>query len=162
VLGTLLTWMEETEAPVFMVATANDIGSLRPELIRRFDEVFFVDLPSGPERAEIFTIHLSKRGLAAPEPESDEMRELVEATKAFTGAEIEKVVKGALMAAFADGKRDVQHADLLAAVAETVPLSRTMSAQIEEMREWASRARPASSRQESGHKVASGSRAMML
>ncbi len=161
VLGTILTWLQETKAPVFVVATANDIGNLRPELIRRFDEVFFVDLAQESERAEIFQIHLNKRGIM-PLVYGLDVSALARLTDGYTGAEIEKVVKTALRAAFADGARDVTQADLVAAVEATVPLSRTMSEQIAAMREWAKRARPASSRQESGHQVQAETRALMF
>jgi ATP-dependent 26S proteasome regulatory subunit len=159
VLGTILTWMEETKAPVFIVATANDIGSLRPELIRRFDEVFFVDLPQPGERRDILVIHLEKRGR---EPEGFDLDAVVEATTDFTGSELEKVVQSALRRAFADGARTVTTEDLLAAAAETVPLVTTMAEGIGAMRQWAKRARPASSKQKSGHRPAAGRRAMEM
>jgi ATP-dependent 26S proteasome regulatory subunit len=144
VLGTILTWMQESKAPVFVVATANDISSLRPELVRRFDEVFFVDLPTAEERAEILAIHLGKR---QRDPASFDLGAVVEATPDFTGSELEKVIKGALRRAFADGKRKVTTDDLLAVAQETVPLATTMADGITKMREWAKRARPASSGQ---------------
>jgi SpoVK/Ycf46/Vps4 family AAA+-type ATPase len=161
VLGTFLSWMEERAAKqgVFMVATANDIGNLRPELIRRFEEVFFVDLPQLEERADIFDIHLGKRGRDFGD---FDLVALAKATEGYTGAEIERIVKTALRAAFADGGRELAQEDLLAAAASTVPLSTTMAGQIAEMREWASRARPASSKQETGHKVANNGRALMF
>lgn len=144
VLGTILTWMQETTAPVFLVATANDIAHLRPELIRRFTEVFFVDLPQQSERADILAIHLSKRGR---DPQQFDLAAVAGATNDFTGSELEKVVQGALRRAFADGKREIATDDLLSVATDTVPLARTMQAGIAQMREWASRARPASSRQ---------------
>jgi len=151
VLGTILTWLEETEADVFVVATANDIASLRPELIRRFDEVFFVDLPQPEERRQIVAIHLAKRGR---DPEGFDLAAVVEATTDFTGAELEKVVQAALRRGFADGGREITTQDLVAAASETVPLSTTMDEGIAHMRQWANRARPASSKQESGHQTA--------
>ena len=86
VLGGLLTWMAERQAPVFLVATANDVDELPPELVRkgRFDEIFFVDLPTPLARAEILTIHLSKRGL---EPPAGGLDDLVSATEGFSGAD---------------------------------------------------------------------------
>jgi ATP-dependent 26S proteasome regulatory subunit len=150
VLGTILTWMEETRAPVFIVATANDIGSLRPELIRRFSEVFFVDLPQSGERREILGIHLRKR---RRDPADFDLDAVVKVTDGFTGSEIEKIVQSALRRAFADGRRAVSTEDLLAAAGEMVKLETTMSEGISAMREWAKRARPASSQQESGHKA---------
>lgn len=148
VLGTILTWMEECETDVFVVATANDISSLRPELIRRFSETFFVDLPQKAEREEILTIHLSKRDRA---PSAYDLNGIADATEDFTGSELEKVVQGAIKRAFSDGVRPVETNDLLTVAAETVPLVTTMREGIEAMREWATRARPASSRQETGN-----------
>jgi SpoVK/Ycf46/Vps4 family AAA+-type ATPase len=150
VLGTILTWMEETKAPVFVVATANDIAALRPELIRRFSEVFFVDLPQFEERREILNIHLRKRGRPSKKFNTSQV---ADATRDFTGSELEKVIQGALRRAFANGAKKVTPDDLLAVAGEMVPLSTTMKESIEQMREWAMRARPASSRQETGHKA---------
>jgi ATP-dependent 26S proteasome regulatory subunit len=151
VLGTILTWMQETKAPVFVVATANDIGSLRPELIRRFSEVFFVDLPQDQERADILQIHMEKRGRKIGKADT---KKVVKATEDFTGSEIEKVVQGALRRAFADGEREVTVDDLLHQAGAMVPLATTMEKGINDMRSWAVRARPASSRQETGNKKA--------
>jgi ATP-dependent 26S proteasome regulatory subunit len=149
VLGTILTWMEETKAPVFIVATANDISALRPELVRRFDETFFIDLPQPEERREILAIHLRKRGR---EPGDFDLETVVDATEDFTGAEMEQIVQKAIRRAFATGKDEVETGDLLASVEATVPLSTTMD--LTKMRSWASKARPASSKQESGHRAA--------
>lgn len=162
VLGTLLTWMEETEADVFVVATANDIASLRPELVRRFSETFFVDLPQRAEREEVLAIHLAKRDR---DPSAYDLNAIADATEDFTGAELEKVVQGAIKRAFADGVRTVTTDDLLAVAAETVPLATTMREGIEAMREWATRAHPASSRQASGNagaEVESAARAIEI
>src|SRR5690606_8730843 len=95
VLGTLLTWMAERKAPVLLVATANAVGELPPELIRkgRFDEIFFVDLPGAPQRAKILAIHLRKRGL---DPAQFELPAIVAATDGFSGAELEQSVVSAL------------------------------------------------------------------
>jgi len=148
VLGTILTWLEESsDAGVFVVATANDIGKLRPELIRRFDEVFFVDLPTDEERAEILGIHLSKRNRT---PGSFDLEPVVKVTEDFTGSELEKVVKAGLVRAFNEG-HDLEVGDLLSAATETVPLVTTMAEGIDSLRKWAKRARPASSRQVTGH-----------
>lgn len=159
VLGTILTWMEETRSSVFVAATANDIGSLRPELVRRFDEVFFVDLPEPDGRREIVVIHLRKRGRS---PENFDLDAIVQSTQDFTGSEIEKVIRGALRRAFADGEREVTTEDLLAVAGETVPLVTTMADGVARMREWAKRARPASIRQESGHQVSTTRRALEI
>src|SRR5690606_20433593 len=99
VFGTFLTWLSEKTAPVFVVATANDISQLPPELMRkgRLDEIFFVDLPTEEEREEIFRIHLSRR---KREPENFDLAELVAGSKEFSGAEIEQAIISALYDAF--------------------------------------------------------------
>lgn len=153
VLGTILTWMQENAGEVFVVATANDISGIRPELIRRFPVKFFVDLPDAQARAEILAIHLGKRNR---QPAAFDLAALVEATDGFTGSELEEVVQGALLRAFSRQAADVATEDLLAVIANTVPLSTTMAEQIARMREWATRARPASSTQDSGHRVDTG------
>lgn len=142
VFATFLTWMQDKTAPVFLVATANDVSKLPPELLRkgRFDEVFFIDLPDSDERAEIFRIHLRKR---KREPDQFDLENLSRMTAGFSGAEIEQVVIGALFAAF-DAGRDLTQDDLETEVSSTVPLSVMMSEEIQELREWARlRARPA-------------------
>jgi MoxR-like ATPase len=143
VFGTFLTWLSEKTAPVFVVATANDISHLPPELLRkgRLDEIFFVDLPSKEERAEIFQIHLNKRGRDSTQYELDP---LVEATKDFSGAEIEEAIISALYEAFYLGEQlTTQH--ILDVLGQTVPLARTMAEQIQSLRAWAEgRARDAS------------------
>lgn len=135
VLGTLLTWMAERRKPVFMVATANDIEALPPELIRkgRFDEIFFVDLPDPETRRIIFEIHLRKRGLDA---DKFDLGELAEASEGFSGAEIEQAVVSALYAAHAAG-RGLSSADVRREIAQTQPLSRIMAEKIEHLRNWA-------------------------
>lgn len=144
VVGQFLTWMQEKQAPVFIVATANVIRGLPPELLRkgRFDEIFFADLPRGRERAEIFAIHLRK---LRRNPESLDLRALVRVAQGFSGAEIEQAIISALHDSFFDN-RELETKDILNALQQTVPLSRTMREQIEELRFWASdRARPVSS-----------------
>jgi hypothetical protein len=149
VFGTFLTWLSEKSAPVFVVATANDISHLPPELLRkgRFDEIFFVDLPEPDERAEIFRIHLERRGR---EPEQFEINDMIEASEAFSGAEIEQAIISGLYDAFASGEKlATQH--VLAALREAVPLARTMDEHIERLRNWANgRARNASRLRETG------------
>ncbi|MBK8253101.1 MAG: AAA family ATPase [Polyangiaceae bacterium] len=143
VFGNLLTWLQEKTAPVFVVATANRIDLLPPEMIRkgRFDEIFFVDLPSEPERAEIFRIHLQGK---KRDPENFDIDALAMLTKGFSGAEIEQVIVAALYDAFNDGV-DVAQAHIESAVQSAVPLSRTMPDEIERLRSWAAtRTRPAS------------------
>jgi hypothetical protein len=143
VFGTFLTWLSEKSAPVFVVATANDISQLPPELLRkgRFDEIFFVDLPSQEERAEVFRIHLAKRGR---DPERYDLPAMVEASRDFSGAEVEEAIISALYEAFY-GREELQTAHVLSVLAETVPLARTMDEQIGQLRSWADgRARNAS------------------
>jgi SpoVK/Ycf46/Vps4 family AAA+-type ATPase len=141
--GTLITWLQEKQAPVFVVATANQVDSLPPELLRkgRFDELFFVDLPDRAERESIFQIHLEKHGRS---PSSFDLTRLSETSEHFSGAEIAECVVGALYLAFAED-RELQQSDLLRVVQETVPLYFTYEERIKELREWAkSRARNAS------------------
>ncbi|HVV01473.1 MAG TPA: AAA family ATPase, partial [Verrucomicrobiae bacterium] len=143
VFGTFLTWLSEKTAPVFVVATANDISQLPPELLRkgRLDEIFFVDLPAEEERREVFRIHIAKRGRDA---DKFELERLARATGNFSGAEIEEVIHSALYDAFSQ-KTDLNTAHVLRAISETVPLARTMSEQIAGLRQWADgRARHAS------------------
>jgi MoxR-like ATPase len=134
-LGTLLTWMAERERPVFLVATANDIAGLPPELVRkgRFDEIFFVDLPDAGARADIAAIHLRKRGL---DPEQFDLDRIARAAEGFSGAEIEQAVVSALYAAHADGGRPDTDA-VLAEVAATRPLSVVMAERVDALRAWA-------------------------
>jgi SpoVK/Ycf46/Vps4 family AAA+-type ATPase len=143
VFGTLLTWLQEKTKPVFVVATANRIEHLPPELLRkgRFDEIFFVDLPGPQERSDIFGIQLGKRGRdGAAFP----LAALAKATPEFSGAEIEQVVVSALYDAFAD-KVELEPRHLLAAIDETKPLAVTMSEHVAQLRAWAKqRTRPAS------------------
>ena len=143
VFGTFLTWLSEKTAPVFVVATANDISQLPPELLRkgRLDEIFFVDLPSEAEREEVFRIHLTKRGR---DPEKFDVPSLVEASRNFSGAEVEEAIISALYDAFYAGE-ELATEHVLAALKETVPLAKTMEEQINRLRHWAEgRARNAS------------------
>jgi len=144
VFGAMLTWLQEKTAPVFVVATANRIDLLPPELLRkgRFDEIFFIDLPAVAEREEIFRIHVGRRGRRL---EDYDLGALAAAAEGFSGAEIEQVVVAALYDAFAEGK-ELEQRHLLRAVAETFPLATTMREDIQKLREWAkTRTRPASS-----------------
>lgn len=142
VLGTLLTWMAERKSPVFLVATANQIADLPPELIRkgRFDELFFVDLPDATIRQEIFRIHLSKR---KQEAGTFDLGLLAELSEGFTGAEIEQAVVAALYSAQA-AEVMLEDAHLCDELRSTVPLSVTMAEQLAALRQWCStRAVPA-------------------
>lgn len=144
VFGTFITWLQEKTAAVFVVATANDISQLPPELLRkgRFDEIFFVDLPDKHERADIFRIHLIKR---KREPEKFDIDAFANVSEGFSGAEIEQAVISALYRAF-DENRELASEDILISVRESVPISVTMAEEIAELRVWAEkRARPASS-----------------
>ncbi|MCE1246645.1 MAG: AAA family ATPase [Firmicutes bacterium] len=136
VFATLLSWMQEKTKPVFVIATANDISQLPPELLRkgRFDEIFFVDLPSDDERKQIFEIHLSKRNR---NPAKFDINLLTRESEGFSGAEIEQAVISAMFDAFSDGEREFNANDIARALQETFPLSETMSYQINELREWA-------------------------
>ena len=143
VFGTFLTWLSEKKAPVFVVATANDVMQLPPELLRkgRLDEIFYVDLPSGEERGDIFRIHLSKRGR---DPKNFDIRAMVEASKDLSGAEIEEAVISALYDAFY-AKQELATEHVLATLGQTVPLAKTMAEKISSQRNWAAgRARNAS------------------
>ncbi len=144
VFGTFLTWLQEKTAPVFVIATANNIATLPPELLRkgRLDEIFFVDLPTPEERAAIFAIHLRAR---QRDPEGMEIESLVDHSEGFSGSEIEQAVVSGLYEAFDQG-RDLLTEDLEKVLAQTVPLSRTMKEEIDRSRRWAAdRARSASS-----------------
>ena len=145
VFGSFLTWLNEKTAPVFVVATSNDVQQLPPELMRkgRFDEIFFIDLPASPERAEIFSIHLKKRHR---DPAKFDLNRLAKASIGFSGAEIEQAVIAALFSAFHENAREMVTEDVLKAVEETVPLSVTMAEGVDTLREWAdTRARRSSS-----------------
>ncbi len=143
VFGTLLTWLSEKTAPVFVIATANDISHLPPELLRkgRLDEIFFVDLPSAAEREEIFRIHLLRRGR---NPDEFDLSELARGSDGFSGAEIEEAIISALFDSFSrQVPLDTQ--TVREGLAETVPLSKTMNEELSRLRTWAAgRARPAS------------------
>ncbi|HXK56626.1 MAG TPA: AAA family ATPase [Gammaproteobacteria bacterium] len=135
ILGTLLTWMAERRQKVFLVATANDIESLPPELLRkgRFDEIFFVDLPGASVREKIFEIHLRKRG---QDPGAFDLHQLADAADGFTGAEIEQSIVSALYAShYRNDALSITH--LLSALRETQPLSVIMREKIAALRNWA-------------------------
>ena len=147
VFASFLTWLQEKQSPVFVVATANDVSALPPELLRkgRFDEIFFIDLPSQREREEIFAIHLRKRGR---DPKKFNLRKLAQASAGFSGAEIEQAIIAALFDAFHRGS-ELDDEAILRELSRTVPLSRTMREHITALRLWAQdRARPASSDEE--------------
>ena len=140
--GLFLTWLQEHNSPIFVVATANAIESLPPELLRRgrFDELFFIDLPNFHERQHIFRIHLAKRNC---DPAQYQLEELSDKTEGYSGAEIEQVVNSAVIDAFTHDRLPSQK-DLLDSADLIVPLSVTMEEKVFTLREWArSRCRPA-------------------
>jgi SpoVK/Ycf46/Vps4 family AAA+-type ATPase len=135
VLGSFLTWLAEKKSRVFVVATANDISALPPELVRkgRFDEIFFVDLPRADARADILRLHATRRGVSLDEAE---IRELSEQCSGFSGAEIEQAIVSACYGAHAS-KQPVT-ADLIRReMSATRPLSMVMAEQVAELRQWA-------------------------
>jgi len=135
VLGSFLTWLAQKNSQVFVVATANDISALPPELIRkgRFDEIFFVDLPNPGIREIIAEIHLKNRGQQA---DSFDLAQIAAATKGFSGAEIEQAIVSALYAAHAQ-KKSLATEHLLAEIQQTKPLSVVMAERIAHLRRWA-------------------------
>jgi len=144
IFATFLNWMQDKTAPVFLVATANDINRLPPEFLRkgRFNEIFFVDLPTGAERKAIFKIHIEKRLKSEKArgnfPLQDASYEhLAGLTEGFIGAEIEQVVITGLFEAYAEN-RGLEIEDIEKAIEETIPLSVTQAEEIKRLREWAS------------------------
>ena len=143
VFGTLLTWLSEKTSSVFVIATANDVSELPPELLRkgRLDEIFYLDLPNDLERREVFKIHLAKRGR---DPAGFDLALLAQLSDTFSGAEIEESIISSLFDAFSAGT-ELDTATIAASLAATVPLSKTMSEELSRLRSWAQgRARPAS------------------
>jgi SpoVK/Ycf46/Vps4 family AAA+-type ATPase len=135
VLGTFLTWMAEKKSHVFVVATANDISAMPPELVRkgRFDEIFFVDLPSSDIRASILAIHLSRRDQPL---RNFDIKALAAEMRGFSGAEIEQAVVAALYSAHAK-KQPLTSEHIRQEIALTKPLSVVLREQISQMRAWA-------------------------
>jgi len=138
VLASLLTWMAEKTSSVFVIATANAIDKLPPELLRkgRFDEIFFLDLPKSEERLSILDLHLKKR-----RPNYDfQLSTIVDRTSGYSGAELEQAVIEAMHYSFSE-RREISERDLIKAVSELVPLSRTAKEQIELLKQWSSTGR---------------------
>jgi SpoVK/Ycf46/Vps4 family AAA+-type ATPase len=135
VLGTFLSWMQDRSGDVFIVATANDVTRLPPEFLRkgRFDEVFFVDLPTAESRRAILEIHLRKRG---KDPTAFDLVRVVDATPQFSGAELEQIVVAALYTVFA-ARAELTTDALMAEVQATRPLAHTMAERITWLRDWA-------------------------
>lgn len=144
-LGTILTWMQERTSSVFVIATANDVGALPPEMLRkgRWDEIFFVDLPSQQERIEILETTVKKFNLSSADLK---LETLAAACSQFSGAELAALIPEAMFTAFNDGARKINHHDLMEAAAATVPLAKsTNSEKINNLRKWAKdQTRPAS------------------
>ncbi|MGB5528068.1 MAG: AAA family ATPase [Gemmatimonadota bacterium] len=134
-LGTFLTWLQERQSRVFVVATANDVDRLPPELLRkgRFDEIFFVDLPGVAERRDILALHLVRRGR---DPERFDLDQLATAAEGFSGSELEQAVVAGLYTAFAE-ETDLDHETLAAEIESAVPLSVTLAERVETLRLWA-------------------------
>jgi len=148
-LGSVLTWMNERSGEAFVIATANDVSKLPPELMRkgRFDEIFFVDLPTTAERKQILQASLRTNGRDADGLDLDRVASACfrdAAQFGFTGSEVAELVPSAMYAAYADNARAITTADLLAAAEQTVPLSKTSAERIAGLRQWAvGKARPA-------------------
>ena len=146
VFGSFISWMQEKKAPVFVVATANDVSQLPPEMLRkgRFDELMFVDLPNQQEREAIWDIQIAKYGR---DPKDFDIVQLARATEGLTGSEIENVFVDALYLAFDAGEKEPTDLDIAGVLTEFVPLSKLMAEQIAGLRNWAKgRARLATSR----------------
>jgi ATP-dependent 26S proteasome regulatory subunit len=142
IFGSFLTWMQEKTSPIFVMATANRVERLPGEFLRkgRFDEIFFVDLPTQDEREAIFRIHLSKRHRDLDRFDTEQLAKIADG---FSGAEIEQALIAAMYDAFAQD-REFNQLDIIAAIKATLPLSRTMTEQVTALRDWArQRARPA-------------------
>ncbi len=142
IFGSFLTWMQEKTSPIFVMATANRVEKLPGEFLRkgRFDEIFFVDLPTQSEREAVFSIHLSKR---KRDIQRFDLEQLAKVADGFSGAEIEQALIAAMYDAFAQN-REFTQLDIIAAIKATLPLSRTMTEQVTALRDWArQRARPA-------------------
>jgi ATP-dependent 26S proteasome regulatory subunit len=135
VFGTILTWMQEKKAPCFVVATANDIQAMPPELLRkgRFDEVFFLDLPSREERKQIFAVHIKKRRRPLQRFDFDL---LANESDGYVGAEIEQAIVDAMYAAFNENMREFTTKDILASLKRQVPLSVSQRERVQELRDW--------------------------
>lgn len=166
VLQTLLTWLQEKTSPVFVVATANDVSMLPPELLRkgRFDEMFSIDLPNKKERKEILGIHIRRRGrthVLGAEPGKIDLDHFSgETTQDFTGAEIDGAIEQAMRVAFANG-RDLNGVDLQDAFDSTQPIAKTMQEKLTALRNWCrARTRPANKAEAAPARVGVAGRAI--
>ena len=133
--GQFLTWLQEKENTVFIVATANDISQMPPEFLRkgRFDELFFVDLPNADERRKIIEIHLKKRKKWNSEFDTCFPEEIIKNTEGFNGADLEAVVKGAIENAFINNRKEITAGNLLVEIRNTNSISKTMKDKIDEI-----------------------------
>ena len=145
VFGTFLTWMQEKKSPVFVIATANNISQLPPEMMRkgRFDEIFFVDLPGEEERQEILKLHLAKR---KQDTSKFDVSMLAKETEGFSGAELEHVIKDAMYTAYSAADKKLTTPMILREIKKTTPLSESLKKEIDAVKEAASRMRFASSK----------------
>jgi hypothetical protein len=149
-LGAILSWMQERSGEAFVIATANDVDGLPPELLRkgRFDEVWFVDLPTHDERKSVLTAALKSHGRSNVQID---LGKVAAVSEGFTGSEVAELVPSALYSAFAEDAREITTEDLVAASATVVPLAKTASEKIKKLRDWAKgRARPATSPKSEG------------
>lgn len=146
-LGAILSWMQERQGEAFVIATANDVSALPPEFLRkgRFDEVWWIDLPTEMERGAILAAAVRSHGREPTEMDDLNVFEVAKSCPDFTGAELAAIVPDAMFAAFADGGREINTSDLIAAADTVTPLAKTAEEKIKKLREWAAgRARPAS------------------
>jgi SpoVK/Ycf46/Vps4 family AAA+-type ATPase len=144
-LGTILSWMQDRTSEAFVIATANDVTALPPELLRkgRFDELWFVDLPNIEERVAILEASL-RQFKRDPDVIDVNAQAVARATEGFTGSEIASLIPDAMFVAFADGGREIETKDVLAAARTVTPLSKTADAKVKALKDWgATRARPA-------------------
>lgn len=162
VLGTFLTWMQEKQNPVFVVATANDISKLPPELLRkgRVDEIFFVDLPAQEAREEIISIHIQKIPPKSKDKDFD-LAILAKAMDGFSGAEIQESIKEALFQAYEEGEV-IRNKHILEAAKNTYPLAKTMAEGIAKLREWAKARAVLAGKEYDGHISSVGNKTPIL
>lgn len=136
VFASILTWMQEKKKPVFLIATANNIAALPPELQRkgRFDEIFFLDIPTARERKDIITVQLKKHARMAAK--DFDMEKLVAASSDFVGAEIEQSIIDAMYRAFSEKARKITTADIMETMSKVVPIIKSQKETIDELRKW--------------------------
>ena len=136
IIGSILYWMEEKKSQSFIVGTANDVSKLPPELLRkgRWDELWYVDLPTEPERKDIFRIHITKTGRDIKKFKS--LQDFAKASDGFTGAEIAACVRTAMFSAFYED-REFTEKDIISAIKDTIPLTKMKGEEITALREWA-------------------------